>query len=56
MAEVMSVLGPLKGAELGIVDYHEHLCFDAPPWLLREDRDFALDNEEQSAAELAVSL
>ena len=52
MAMVMTVRGEISGEALGVVDYHEHLCFDAPAWLLREDRDFRLDNVERSAAEL----
>ncbi len=52
MANVKTVLGEISGDELGIVDYHEHLCFDAPAWLLREDRDFTLNNVEKSADEL----
>lgn len=52
MATINTVLGEVKGEDLGIVDYHEHLCFNAPPWLLREDRDFKLDNQDLSAAEL----
>ena len=43
MAKVMTIRGEVTGDELGIVDYHEHLCFDAPGWLLREDRDFRLN-------------
>ncbi len=52
MAKVMTVRGEVAGEDLGVVDYHEHLCFDAPEWLLREDRDFRLNNVEKSAAEL----
>jgi len=52
MAKIMTVNGEITGEELGIVDYHEHLAFDAPPWLLREDKDFRLDDPEKSAAEL----
>lgn len=52
MATVMTVRGAITGDQLGIVDYHEHLAFDAPPWLLREDRDFRLDDPEKSAIEL----
>ena len=52
MAKVMTIRGEVTGDELGIVDYHEHLCFDAPEWLLREDRDFRLNDVEKSAAEL----
>jgi phosphotriesterase-related protein len=49
---IPTVFGSVTGDELGVVDYHEHLCFDAPPWLLREDRDFALNDVEKSAVEL----
>ena len=52
MGTVMTVRGEVDGDDLGIVDYHEHLYFDAPDWLLREDRDFRLDSVERSAAEL----
>lgn len=52
MATVMTVNGAVKGGDLGIVDYHEHLAFDAPEWLLRVDKDFALNDPEQSAVEL----
>jgi phosphotriesterase-related protein len=52
MSTVMTIRGEVPGDELGIVDYHEHLCFDAPQWLLREDRDFRLNDVEKSAAEL----
>lgn len=48
----MTVRGEVSGDELGVVDYHEHLCFDAPEWLLREDPDFRLNDEEKSAQEL----
>ena len=52
MGTVMTVWGEVSGGDLGIVDYHEHLCFNAPDWLLREDRDFRLDDVERSAEEL----
>ena len=52
MGAIDTVMGEVKGEDLGVVDYHEHLCFNAPPWLLREDRDFKLDDVERSAAEL----
>ena len=52
MGAINAVMGEVKGDDLGVVDYHEHLCFNAPPWLLREDRDFKLDDVERSAAEL----
>lgn len=52
----MTVNGEVAGKDLGIVDYHEHLAFDAPPWLLREDRDFALNEVDKSAAELKTWL
>lgn len=52
MKTIPTVFGSVTGDELGVVDYHEHLCFDAPQWLLREDRDFALNDVEKSAAEL----
>lgn len=52
MGAINAVMGEVKGEDLGVVDYHEHLCFNAPPWLLREDRDFKLDDVERSAAEL----
>ncbi len=49
MSKIMTVRGEVAGEDLGIVDYHEHLCFDAPDWLLREDRDFRLNDVEKSA-------
>ncbi len=49
---VTTISGEISGEALGIVDYHEHLYFDAPSWLLREDRDFKLDNVDSSAEEL----
>jgi len=52
MNRVQTVRGPVAGEDLGIVDYHEHLCFNAPAWLLREDRDFTLNDVEKSAQEL----
>ena len=52
MAKLMTVRGEIAGEDLGIVDYHEHLCYDAPEWLLREDSDFRLNDVEKSAAEL----
>ena len=52
MGAIDTVMGEVKGEDLGVVDYHEHLCFNAPPWRLREDRDFKLDDVERSAAEL----
>jgi 5-phospho-D-xylono-1,4-lactonase len=52
VTNIMTVFGEITGDDLGVVDYHEHLCFDAPRWLLREDRDFRLDDVEKSAAEL----
>ncbi|MBI4553405.1 MAG: phosphotriesterase-related protein [Candidatus Latescibacteria bacterium] len=52
MASVMPIRGEVAGRDLGIVDYHEHLAFDAPEWLLREDRDFRLNDVEKSAEEL----
>ncbi len=52
MGTVVSVRGEIDGEDLGIVDYHEHLYFDAPDWLLREDRDFRLNSVERSAEEL----
>ena len=54
MAKVMTVRGEVAGEDLGIVDYHEHLCFDAPKWLLREDGDFRLNDVEKSAEELQM--
>jgi len=54
MALVQTIRGPIRGEDLGIIDYHEHLCFNAPAWLLREDRDFALNDVEKSARELAT--
>ncbi len=48
----MTVSGPVPGEQLGIVDYHEHLCYDAPAWLVREDPDFSLNDPEKSALEL----
>ena len=52
MGTIMTIRGETEGEDLGIVDYHEHLCFDAPPWLLREDPDFRLNDVEKSAQEL----
>jgi phosphotriesterase-related protein len=52
MATIQTVSGEVKGKDLGIVDYHEHLCFKAPAWLLREDPDFDLSDIEKSAEEL----
>ena len=52
MGTVMTVRGVIDGEDLGVVDYHEHLYFDAPDWLLREDRDFRLNCVERSAEEL----
>ncbi len=52
MGTVMTVRGEIDGEDLGIVDYHEHLYFDAPDWLLREDGDFRLNCVERSAEEL----
>lgn len=52
MGTVMTVQGEVSGEELGIVDYHEHLCYDAPEWLLREEPDFCLNDVERSAQEL----
>ena len=52
MGTVMTVRGVIDGEDLGVVDYHEHLYFDAPDWLLREDRDFRLNSVERSAEEL----
>ena len=54
MATVETVLGPVQGEDLGVTDYHEHLCFRAPAWLLREDPDFRLDDVGKSAQELAT--
>lgn len=52
MGTVMTVRGVIDREDLGVVDYHEHLYFDAPDWLLREDRDFRLNSVERSAEEL----
>ena len=52
MGTIMTIQGEVEGKDLGIVDYHEHLYFDAPPWLLREDLDFRLNDVEKSAQEL----
>ena len=52
MGTINTVMGEVKGEDLGVVDYHEHPHYNAPPWLLREDRDFKLDDVERSAAEL----
>ena len=52
MGTVTTVRGEVAGEDLGVVDYHEHLCFDAPDWLLREDADFRLNDVERSAEEL----
>ncbi|MBT5872202.1 MAG: hypothetical protein HOH43_02185 [Candidatus Latescibacteria bacterium] len=54
MATVMTLNGEVRGEDLGVVDYHEHLAFDAPEWLLKEDPDFALNNPEKSAEELTT--
>ena len=52
MGTVMTIRGEIAGEDLGVVDYHEHLYFEASPWLLREDPDFRLNNVEKSACEL----
>ena len=52
MGTVMTLQGEIRGEDLGVVDYHEHLCIRPPRWLLREDPDFALDDVEKSTAEL----
>ncbi|HIE50836.1 MAG TPA: phosphotriesterase-related protein [Armatimonadetes bacterium] len=52
MLTVETVSGPVAAEELGVTDYHEHLCFQAPAWLLREDPDFALNDVDKSAEEL----
>ncbi len=52
MGTVMTVRGEVDGGDLGVVDYHEHLYFDAPDWLLREDGDFRLNDVDRSADEL----
>lgn len=51
--KIPSVLGEVSISDLGVVDYHEHLYVDPPSWLHRIDPDFALNNEQRSAAELA---
>jgi 5-phospho-D-xylono-1,4-lactonase len=53
MSMVESVLGPVATHDLGIVDYHEHVYVTPPSWLHRIDPDFALDDVERSAAEVA---
>ena len=52
MATVMTMNGQVRGENLGVVDYHEHLAFDAPQWLLEADGDFQLNDPEKSAEEL----
>lgn len=52
MATVMTINGQVRGEDLGVVDYHEHLAFDAPQWLLEADGDFHLNDPEKSATEL----
>ena len=52
MGTVMTIRGEIAGEDLGVVDYHEHLYFEASSWLLREDPDFRLNNVEKSAREL----
>ena len=54
MGTVMTIRGEISGEDLGVVDYHEHLYFEAPPWLLREDSDFRLNNVDKSARELRL--
>ena len=49
MGTIMTIQGEVEGKDLGIVDYHEHLYFDATHWLLREDLDFRLNDFEKSA-------
>ena len=56
MATVMTMNGEVKGEDLGVVDYHEHLAFDAPQWLLDEDGDFDLNDPEKSAVELKTFI
>ena len=52
MATVMTVNGEVRGEDLGIVDYHEHLAFDVSDRLQQEDKDFALNDPDKSADEL----
>ena len=52
MGTVMTIRGEIAGEDLGVVDYHEHLYFEASSWLLREDPDFRLNNVDKSAREL----
>lgn len=49
---ISTVLGEVSVAELGVVDYHEHLYVTPPAWLHRIDPDFALGDEDKSAEEL----
>ncbi|MEJ2667098.1 MAG: hypothetical protein P8Z81_08375 [Deinococcales bacterium] len=50
---VQTTRGPVPVDDLGIVDYHEHLYVEPPGWLHRIDPDFALDDVDKSADELA---
>lgn len=53
MRTIPTVLGEVPLDQLGVVDYHEHLYVLPPAWLHRIDPDFALNDEEKSAAELS---
>ena len=33
MGTVMTIRGEIAGEDLGVVDYHEHLYFEASSWL-----------------------
>jgi 5-phospho-D-xylono-1,4-lactonase len=50
---VQTTRGPVPVDDLGTVDYHEHLYVEPPGWLHRIDPDFALDDVDKSAEELA---
>lgn len=50
---VPTVLGEVSVYELGVTDYHEHLYVVPPSWLYEIDPDFALNDVNRSAEELA---
>ncbi|HKI55869.1 MAG TPA: hypothetical protein VKB31_01850 [Trueperaceae bacterium] len=50
---VQTTRGPISVDDLGVVDYHEHLYVEPPRWLHGIDPDFALDDVDRSAEELA---
>jgi predicted metal-dependent phosphotriesterase family hydrolase len=52
MRTVQTVLGPVEGKDLGIVDIHDHLYADPPRWYVEQYPDFDLTDLERSAQEL----